>query len=247
MRVCFSSIVLGLSAVAFASDSPPAGRLTDPDEILRRAREAVRQVKAVQFRFTRQGILADEGKAPRIEGTATISGWAQGWVQKFRVNSKVMRPGESEPIEVNAGADGNVVYLIDSKEKKVYADMDPAVLGSRMRFVRQSMIAYFVNPQAFEDELKSETKELKGTSKVGGDDCYEVRVARPGGSGDTVWFLSVADLLPRRLDLSFPTGEGQKGGFSIVLSELKVNPSLGSDAFSLAVPEGFTRTDDFAP
>jgi len=104
-------------------------------------------------------------------------------VQKFRVESKVTRPGEPEPIEVIAGSDGNIVYLVDSKDKKVHADMDPAVLGAKMRFTRQSMMTYFANPEAFADEKKSESKELKGPTKVGDEECNELHIGRAGNAG----------------------------------------------------------------
>ncbi len=233
---------------AWATESASsAGKLSDPVEILKRAQEAVRQVKAVRFSFVRQGILSDEGKSPRIEGTSVYSGWAQTWVQKFRVDAKVTRPGEPEPTEVVAGSDGNVVYLVDAKNKKVYADMDPAVLGAKMRFVRQSMMMYYVNPEAFEEEKKSAVKELKGMTRVGDEECYELRVGRAGGEGSSTWFLSARDFLPRRLELTFPAREGQMGGFSMVLSNLSVNPKFDKDPFQLAVPEGYTKTDEFAP
>jgi outer membrane lipoprotein-sorting protein len=37
------------------------------------------------------------------------------------------------------------------------------------------------------------------------------------------------------------------GGFSMVLSNLAVNPVLEKDPFQLVVPEGYTKTDEFAP
>lgn len=223
-----------------------AETLTDPDVLLERAREAIRKVKTVRYDFVRHGIHADEARGPRLEGSAVYGGWRQLWVEKFRLDARMTRPGQSEATEVVAGSDGNVVYLVDSKNKKVYADMDPAVLGAMARPVRQSLMMYFVNPDAFEEEKKAESKEIKGIVKVGDEDCYELRVGR-GENSDSTWYISVRDLLPRRLDLTFQNREGQKAGYSMVLSNLKVNVESGKDPFQFEVPEGFSKTDDFAP
>jgi outer membrane lipoprotein-sorting protein len=239
--------VVGFAFVAAAVIAPGrAETITDTNVLLDRAREAARKVKTVQYDFVRQGIHADEGRSPRLEGTASYGGWRQLWVEKFRVDARMTRPGQTEATEVVAGSDGNVVYLVDSKNKKVYADMDPAVLGAMARPVRQCLMMYFVNPDAFEDEKKAESKEIKGIVKVGNEDCYELRVGR-GENSDSTWYLSVKDLLPRRLDLTFQNREGQKAGYSMVLSNLKVNVEGSKDPFQLVVPEGYAKTDDFAP
>jgi len=37
------------------------------------------------------------------------------------------------------------------------------------------------------------------------------------------------------------------GGFSIVLTDFRVNPKLDKDPYQLTVPDGYTKTDEFAP
>jgi outer membrane lipoprotein-sorting protein len=59
--------------------------------------------------------------------------------------------------------------------------------------------------------------------------------------------LAKKDFLPRRVERTFPTQGGEMGGRQTTLSDLVVNPALEKDAFKLKLPEGFTKTDDFAP
>jgi hypothetical protein len=41
--------------------------------------------------------------------------------------------------------------------------------------------------------------------------------------------------------------DGSQGVLEKTVTKLQVDPSLGADAFAVRVPEGFTKTDEFAP
>lgn len=249
MRNLIWALGIGLASVAYggeASKAAPAG--ASGADILKKAAEAAKQVKVVRYTFSRQGIGADEERSPKISGTVTFAGWAYNAVEKFRVQMKVLRPPATEPVEVIAGSDGQVVYLVDHAKKKVFADLDPAVLGAQAAPVRVTMIDDFLNPNAFADELKSEKIDLAGPTQVNGEDCHEVHCkAKADSESETVWFISTKDHLPRRMDMIFPSRDGKQGGRRIILSDLAVNPKLDGDPFKLVVPEGYTKTDEFAP
>jgi outer membrane lipoprotein-sorting protein len=245
-----ATVALGLSLLlssAVAQDAGKDGELTAGLEILKKADAAAKALKAVQYKAVAKGLGADEARLPKVEGTAVMSGWLNSAPQKFRYEVKVQRPGSSEIEEYSAGSDGNMVYLVDPSKKIAYEDIDPAVLGSNARVVGSVAVRKLLNPEAFADEIKAEKVELKGMATIGDHDCYEVHVHYDKDEGDGVWFFSKKDFLPRRIDRMFPTRNGETGGRQTILTDLVVNPKLDNNAFKLTLPEGFTKTDDFAP
>lgn len=251
MRVSRFALLLCMTSVVFAQDAAKKEpELTDAKEILKRADAAAKGVKVIKYKAVAKGLGADEPRRPTVEGTAMIGGWIGGGPAKYRFEVEAKKPGSSEPAKYTAGSDGDLVYLIDFAAKTAYADMDPAVLGSNGRVVRAILVGKIVDPDAFKDELAAEKIELKGVTKVGDHDCYEVFVNYGSDRGEGVWYFSKTDFLPRRIDRSFPQPDGQKGGRQVILSDLVVNPKPPKenvDPFALVVPEGFKKTDEFAP
>jgi len=221
--------------------------LTSGLEILKKADAAVKSLRLVQYKATARGLGADEARSPIAEGKAVLSGWQNLGPAKYRYEVKVKRPGSDEATEYTAGCDGDNTYLIDPGKKIVYVDMDPAVLGSAARLVRTISVGKLVNPEGFADELKAEKIELNGSTKVDDLDCYQVHVTYGAESGDGTWSIAKTDFLPRRIIRNFPRPNGEKGGREVVLADVKTNPPLDKDPFLLIVPEGYTKTDEFAP
>ena len=244
-------VVLGMtlffSSAAAQEPGKKDGELTDGLEILKKADAAAKTLKAVQYKAAAKGLGADEARLPKVEGTAVMSGWSNSMPQNYRYEVKVQRPGSSEIVEYTAGSDGNMVFLIDPSKKIAYEDIDPAVLGSNARVVGSVAVRKLLSPEAFADEIKAEKVELKGEAKIGGQDCYEVNVHYGKDRGDGLWFFSKSDFLPRRLDRTFPTRSGEPGGRQTILTDLVANPMLDQATFKLSLPEGFIKTDDFAP
>ena len=98
----------------------------------------------------------------------------------------------------------------------------------------------------FGDELKADTLAYRGTESVDGEDCQVVRVVYGRGQ-KSIWYFSTKDYLPRRRDSLFAGRESAESRFTVVLTDLVVSPTLDENAFKLKVPEGFTKTDEFAP
>ena len=105
----------------------------------------------------------------------------------------------------------------------------------------------FVHPTPFSDEINADKKELTGSKKIGGEDCYEVHVVYAGGRAEAIWHFSKTDFLPRARHDIFTTPAGEKGGQQRILTDLVVDPKFDKDAFKLTLPKGYTKTDDFAP
>lgn len=236
-----------LSSAAAQVATKKDGELTDGMEILKKADAAIKSVRLVQYKAAARGLGVDETRSPTTEGRAVLSGWQNLGPAKYRYEVKVRPPKSEDVQEYTAGSDGDITYLIDPAKKMVYADMDPAVLGSAGRMVRAISVGKLVNPEGFADELKAEKIELKGSTKVEEIDCYEVQITLGGDRGESTWAIAKTDFLPRRIVRTFPRPNGEKGGREVVLTDVKINSNPDKDPFALTVPEGFTKTDDFAP
>ncbi len=241
------AICLSLCTVAAQDSAKNEGEIADGREVLKKADAAAKALKAVQYKAAVKGLGADEARQPKVEGKVVMSGWASSAPQKFRYDVKVQRSGSSDNEEYSAGSDGNMVFLVDPSKKIAYEDIDPAVLGSNARVVSSVAVRKLLNPDAFADEIKAEKIELKGTATIGDQDCYEVHVDYGKESGQGVWFFSKKDFLPRRVDRMFPSRSGEMGGRQTILTDLVIDPKLEPEPFKLALPAGFTKTDDFAP
>ncbi len=243
-------VLFGLCLTTAAAGQQPGWRnsdLTDPIEILKKVDAAAKAVKSVKYKITFKGSGAAESRVPNVEGTVIMSGWSSGAPRKFRCEARVRRPGSSEVVEITVGSDGEDFYVVDHKAKKAYVDIDPEVMGTTGRPAMLLRVAEFLHPSPFGDEINSEAQELKGSKKIGGEDCYEVRVSYGRRGREAIWHFSKKDFLPRaRLD-RFTTPSGEKGGQQRTITDLVVDPKFDKDAFRFRLPKGYTRTDDFAP
>ena len=67
-----------------------------------------------------------------------------------------------------------------------------------------------------------------------------------GGRGESTWFFSTEDYLPRRRIRHFTTPDGD-GSLDMTVTGLEIDPEVTADTFALRLPEGYQQVDDFAP
>ncbi len=245
--VCGLCLAMPMNIVAAQQRTSNTGDLTDPIEILKKVDAAAKAVKAVKYKATITGTGAAASRMPPVEGTVIMSGWANGAVKQFRCDAEVKRPGSSEVAEITAGSDGEDFYVVDHKAKKAYVDLDPEVIGTTGRPALLLRMLEFLHPTPFSDEINADKKELTGSKRIGGEDCYEVHVVYAAGRAEAIWHFSKRDFLPRARHDLYTTPAGEKGGQQRILTDLVVDPKFDKDAFKLTVPKGYTKTDDFAP
>ena len=94
------------------------------------------------------------------------------------------------------------------------------------------------------DEINADKAELKEDKKIGSEECYQIDVVYKGGQLKALWYFSKKDLLPRSVERIDREGQGST---VLEVTELEVDPNLPDDAFKATVPEGFKKSDDFAP
>jgi hypothetical protein len=237
------------AAPAAAAEGPPAGRSAEALAILAKADAAIKAVDAVSCRVS----LAASGVAldfvTPAEGRSVMAGWAEDLQMPGRFFARVtFRPKEpAEPFEVTAGGDGTSYFVVDHKTKRGYEDMDPGVMGAHGRTLRNFGMVEFVHPRPFDDELNAEALAYEGLETVGGEACHKIHVVYAGGQGESTWYFSKADLLPRRRTRHFEIPNRGKGAVDITVSELRIAPELEPSLFKMKLPAGYERVDDFAP
>ena len=247
LGLCFAAgTVAGETDEGSGTSGKAKGELSDPMEILKQAQAALKEVKLVRYRGSYKGTAWITAYVPSIEGTAMLGEPSEHDIARFRCEVKLTPVGSSETIELTAGSDGDLYYVIDPQAKIVYADIDPAVLGSRQRDPRRLLLQAFVVEEPLAEDLQAEKVEFKEETEIGGVACHQILVPRAGGR-ETVWYIAKQDFLPRRVDGHYKNQAGELGTTQLELTDLVAESTFRLAPFKLTVPEGFTRTDDFAP
>jgi hypothetical protein len=220
--------------------------LTDAKAILQRTVEALKKVQTVSYEVEYNVTGWFSYFLPNVRGTVVIGKDTQQKVPRFHTRLTVQKVGSSESTEVNAGADGNSYFVIDPTSKTVHADIDPAVVGNGQWAVQFSMVREFAEPDPFADALKSNELRLGDPAPVDGEDCYAVWI-KSQTNPEALWLLSKRDFLPRKIFFAQTNQEGKEATAENILHRLTVNPTFVKNPFELVVPEGYKKTDEFAP
>ena len=218
----------------------------DAREMLRKAEAALEKVRFVRYEGTYKGTGWARQYVAGIEGSAMLGEPSEYDIARFRCEVKLTPPKSEDMVELTAGSDGDLYYLIDVATKTVYADMDVAVLGKHHGQIRRILMLPFVTEDPLTDDLKAEKIELMDPAVVAGEACHQVRVTR-SETQQVVWFVSKKDWLPRRVDRFYKNEEGEIGSTQLLLSDVAAESTFTLEPFKLKVPEGFTKTDEFAP
>ncbi len=235
--------------MAEATEEAAEAEMEDSEavKLLKKADAAIKAVTGVRYK----GMAEPDGVVTNFisasEGEGIMVGWSDRRPEKFRVHVKSTKPGSDEALEVTGGGDGETFFLLDHVTKKAYQDIDPGVMGSNRNALFSIGLGEFVHPTPFDDEIGAETVELQGTETVAGVECHKVYVDYGGGRGQSTWYFSTEDLLPRRRVRHFDIPQQGKGTLVITLTELETDPEVADETFQLTLPEGYEKVDDFAP
>jgi len=246
----FLQIVLVLAFFGpevLAEEEKKTAALTDPVEILKKMDEAAKAVKTVAYDVEYDATGAAAKLAPAGKGSVILAGWRDGRVDKFRIDAEARANSTQEIRRLTAGCDGENYYLIDYAAKTVYEDIDPNVMGSSGRLAFSAQIPEFVHPEPFSDEINGKDHALKGIEKVGDEECYVVTLEYAAVKRKATWYISTRDFLPRRRIDHFEIPNAGSGDVRKTITRLVIDPPLDDASFKLNVPEGFTKSDDFAP
>ncbi len=247
-----TGVLLGLFVVsgAIAQDTgTQSGETTDGREILKKAAEAAKNVKLVGYQAEYSSTGWVKPYVADVKGNVVIGEQSKWELDRFLCDVTVKPPDSEESHQLRAGSDGNMFFLVDSKTKTVYADIDNAVLGSQGRHIMRVLLPQFGAPDPFKEELEAKSIELKGTETIRGEECYHVYI-KPEAPPEQDWFFSKRDLLPRKVVRSYLNQQdpkAEKGTTQLAITDLETNLRVVGDPFKVKVPKGYTKTDEFAP
>lgn len=240
IAACF---ILALCSATLAQD------LSDPKKVLEKSREALKATKVVAYDATIEATEWVKQAVPNVTGKAVVGELMQYEIPQFYCDVQIKRADAAEAVAFQGGCNGDKYFLIDPKTKKAYEDMDPVVMGSNGRDLQRLALREFYDKEPFKAELEAEKAELRETTDVGGESCYQVYVALKGSPKAIAWDISKKDHLPRRVTRWYAPreGEGPDGTSQMTITKLQIDPKFPKDPFVLRVPEGYTKSDEFAP
>jgi hypothetical protein len=230
-----------------ATKAKTDARSPEAIEILEKVDKAAKAVRSVSCRVSIRPEGIAENFLAAAEGTSVMAGWNGAMPVRFHVHVTTRDPASGEVVELTGGGNGDTYFLIDHAAKKGYEDMDPAVMGSRGNTLRGVGMVEFVHDAPFDDELNADEVALQGEEVVHGETCYQIHVAYAGGQGESTWFVSKEDYLPRRRVRHFTVPGQGEGAIQVDLTDLEVNLELDESLFVMKLPEGYEQIDDFAP
>jgi hypothetical protein len=234
--------------VAAWAGEKKGGEPACPVEILKKVDAACKAVKTVKYDVVFEATGPTPAKNAKVEASVILSGFAHGSPEKSLIDARVQRAESAEVRRITGGGDGEAFFVVDHQAKKAYEDIDPQVVGSFGRTLGSAVMIEFVHEKPFSDEINGKSQELRGSKEINGVDCYEIYVVYAAKAAPkATWYFGKKDFLPRgRID-EFTGPDGQKTVWKKMISNLLVEPKLDKEVFKLKLPEGYTKTDDFAP
>ena len=250
VRILSGLLFLSATSFVMASDEKkmPDDQI-NPVEIVKKADEATKAVKAVRY----QGSMQTEGGAAEryrlCEGSAVFEKNAKSELGRSRVEVSGRVGKAPETRRVVVGTDGENSYMIDHDAKTAYVDVDPMVQGSGRTLAAGVLMLEYAHPRPFSDEINAKDHKYEGIEKVGDVECHKVSLAYANAPQKAVWYFGKNDFLPRKVIRQFvdqASGEVQ-GSTTQTVTKLEVDPKLTGDEFKFTLPEGYKKSDDFAP
>ncbi len=216
--------------------------------LMKKVDAATKAVKSVHYTAKTEGTGWLKSRLPLIEGEVWLVASTKDHPAKYRFDVQVRKNRSEDPRKLRLASDGDLFHLIRYNEKKVHEDIDPSVVGQEGRLVQRLSMREFTHPTPFSDEINGDVVEMQGYHRVGSEDCHVVHVIYNGGRGEAIWYVSKRDMLPRRVDrIMTNQTTKEKGKQILTITKLTINPKLPDNLFQTQVPEGFEKTDEFAP
>ena len=241
-------LLAGFVAAEETEPAKPAPPVRSPEalEILKKVDAATKAVDSVRCHVTSQVTGVAKNFVSDADGDSVMVGWNGTMPEKFYAHVKT-KNRKGEPVELSGGGNGETYFLIDHTTKKAYQDMDPGVMGSGGRTLQGAGMMEFVHDHPFDDELNAEGLALEPEEAVDGEPCYRIHVEYAGGQGQSTWFFSKKDFLPRRRIRKFTIPGQGDGAVETTVSRLETNIKPEESLFRMKLPEGYQAIDDFAP
>ena len=243
-------LALCVAIPAVAQETSGDQNKKDPKalEILKKADAAIKAVKTVQYDVTVSPAGWMKNFASSAKGHAILGGkFSGGGTEKYRYEVEVTRAGSSEVGKWTVGGNGEDFYVFDHAKKTALVDVDPSfVLPAAPQAAARLGMAEYVHDAPFSDEINGKEIELRGTVKIGNEECHKIFVAYSNVQVQAIWYFSTKDFLPRGVERLRANPQDPKDIGAVVwkLTNLVPDPVFVADPFKARVPDGYTMVEE---
>lgn len=212
----------------------------DAKAVLVESAKAIRSVNGVTFTVKKSGtgMLKDI-----IDSDGTVKVWRPdgATTTTWMVDGRVKQPGKADKKMVMM-TDGSKVVWLNYDDNTMYERaVSDSMASQEVALANQVMLPEWTMATPFQKEMTQFAKLMKlGIDNVNGEVCDIVEAQPADGSRNFTWAISVADKLPRRLEMG--TGSNaQKIAMITEMSNLKQTTFTAKD-FEIAMPAGFVKS-----
>ncbi len=217
--------------------------------ILKKSEAVMKRLGRISYSADYKGTGWIKEFVPSVSGIVVVGKRSKWDVTEFYCHVKITPTGSTDVIDLTAGSDGDVYFLIDPKTKIAHEDMDPIVQGKYSRDLQRVVLTEFAAEHPFGEDLKPESVTWKGSESIGGVDCHHIHIATETPPALDV-YVAKNDYVLRRVTRTYANREDPKkkpGTSDLTLTELTIDPPARRSPFKLHLPDGYTKTDEFAP
>lgn len=212
---------------------------------LERAAQAVQELKSLRYTVAAKSDGPFGPFMPQIQAQVVMLRGEPGengepalW--QVLTSGEANLPDKDEPAPFTILTNGKTKQWIDHKAKTVNQSPISMARGSEeLSYGDPISIPEFIEPAPFKVQIGAPTMSLEGTEDVGGVPCEIVFVDFGDQNPKERWALATRDGLPRRVERITDRG-GLKDTTVVTLTNVQTNPPLAPNAFTIALPEGYT-------
>lgn len=226
----------------------PAAAQPEPEQVLRAASDAMRNVAALTCTASAEGVGAMAAHLPDVTATLTLAR-AQasdrlGW--RFVIDARWAAPG-ADPVAYRAAYDGAAFRSVSDADRKL-VEADPrharALLGAGPDAVLDWALRWpALVGDLFGGEEPRARARYEGKVTVAGVPCHVVHADYADMPDPRLygawWYIAESDSLPRRVDFHFYDNDSGDGFLRVTLAKLDVVPAPEPAAFALSLPDGY--------
>lgn len=233
-------------AIMFITNTLTIGELPDVKEILQKATTALLNIKSITYHAEQYSIgIVKYGDTEAILTPHQGKVLFERSIEDDFFGGKVVIEAElvrttSERTNSNFKVvyDGNKIRKIDYKKKVVFVN-DPDQKGMGLLIGAAELVPNdFRIKEPLRNILNTETIRYDGAAVVGGTPCHIIHAffADDSSLKESLWFFSVEDYLPRKIQYISGSGIIQV----LTLSEMKSNIEINPSQFLIDAPEDYS-------
>ena len=210
----------------------------DAKAALTEAQAAVGKAEMMTYKVKKYGTgplkdiidLSGDVKLMRPKGAAAPT---------VHVNGRWKEPGKKDSQMMMTNDGTTVTWLAYTDNTKYQAQISDSKAQEVLSTAKEFLLPDLVNGQAFENILRMPKVEKRGVDKIGEEMCDLIVGTSADGTRVFTYAISVADRIPRRLEMATGTGEGK---IAMVTDITDVKPAqLANKDFAFETPNGWVN------